>query len=162
MMAYSYSNIYQLPCTGLRFFTVYGPLGRPDMSLFKFTKAVLNNTTVSLFNSGKHIRDFTYIDDVVLGILPIIMKPPKENIPYKCLNIGSGNPTNLKYFLKLIENYLKKTAKIKNVNFQQGDVKKTHADISMIKKNYSFKPMIDITKGIKLFIDWYKKYYNVK
>ena len=162
VMAYSYANIYKLPVTGLRFFTVYGPYGRPDMSLFKFTKAIINNQKISLFNSGDHSRDFTYIDDVVLGISSIINKPSREKIPYKCFNIGSGNPKRLKYFLKLIEKYIGKKSKTKNLPLQKGDVKKTHADIKALHSYSSYKSKIDVKEGVELFIDWYKKYYRVR
>tara|TARA_Y100001970_G_C14155471_1_gene815281 strand:- start:542 stop:1504 length:963 start_codon:yes stop_codon:yes gene_type:complete len=160
VMAYSYSNIYKLPTTALRFFTVYGPFGRPDMSLFKFTKAILNNKKLNLFNSGNHDRDFTYIDDVVKGISFIIDKPSKKSVPYNCFNIGKGKPEKLKLFLQLIEKNLNKKAKINHLPLQVGDVKKTHSSIAALNKYSKYKPQTNIKKGIKLFIDWYKKYYN--
>ena len=160
VMAYSYAHIYKLPTTALRFFTVYGPFGRPDMSLFKFTKAIIENKKIQLFNSGDHIRDFTYIDDIVNGIFSIIKKPSKNNIPYNCFNIGRGKSKKLKYFLNLVEINLGKKGKIKKLPLQLGDVKKTHSSIKLLKKYASYKPKTDIKKGIKKFIDWYKEYYK--
>ena len=162
VMAYSYSNIYKLPSTALRFFTVYGPYGRPDMSLFRFTKAILSNKKISFFNSGDHIRDFTYVDDIVDGISSLISKPSLEIIPYNCFNIGGGKSNKLITFLNLLEINLNKKAKIKNLPLQRGDGKKTHASVKSLQKYSFYKPKINIEKGIKLFIDWYKKYYKVK
>ena len=133
IMAHSYSNIYRLPCTGLRFFTVYGPLGRPDMVLFKFTKAILENKKINLFNYGNHIRDFSYIDDVVNSIEKLIKKPPKSKIPYEIYNIGNNNPQHLKKFLKILEKKLTIKAKVKFQPLQLGDIHKTYA--SMHKLN---------------------------
>ena len=160
VMAYSYSNIYKLPTTALRFFTVYGPFGRPDMSIFKFTKSILSNKKIDLFNSGKHTRDFTCVDDIVEGISAIINKPSKNLIPYNCFNIGSGKPIKLKLFLNLIQSNLGKKAKIKNLPLQLGDVKKTHAGIKLLEKYSFYKPSTPIKKGVKEFINWYKKYYK--
>ena len=162
VMAYSYSNIYNLPITALRFFTVYGPYGRPDMSLFKFTKSIIDNNKINLFNGGDHIRDFTYVDDISSGILGLINKPSVKSIPYNCFNIGSSKPTNLKRFLSIIEKNLGKKAKINNLPIQNGDVKKTHASINLLSKYSSYKPKIGIDKGIKEFVNWYKKYYKQK
>ena len=162
VMAYSYSHIYEIPSTALRFFTVYGPFGRPDMSLFKFAKKILKSEEVPLFNYGDHIRDFTYIEDAVEGIFLILNKPSKDKIPYNCFNIGNGIPNKLKNFLKLIEKNLEKKAKIKNLPLQLGDVKKTHSDISLLKKFSKYQPKTNIKKGIREFIDWYKKHYKIK
>ena len=161
VMAYSYSHIYNIPSTALRFFTVYGPFGRPDMSLFKFAKKILKNEEVPLFNHGDHIRDFTYIDDIVEGIFLILNKPSKDKIPYNCFNIGNGIPYKLKIFLKLIEKNLEKKAKIKNLPLQLGDVRKTHSDISLFKKFSKYQPKTNIKKGIHEFINWYKKHYKI-
>ena len=158
LMAYSYSNIYKLPCTALRLFTVYGPYGRPDMSLFKFAKAMLEKKKIELFNKGHHERDFTYVDDIVNGIMLLILKPPSESIPYKCFNIGKGSSKKLVSFLKVIENYLKIKAKINYLPLQEGDVIKTHADIDSLSKYAGYKPKINIKIGVKNFLDWYKKY----
>ena len=162
IMAHSYSNIYQLPCTGLRFFTVYGPLGRPDMVLFKFTKAILENKKINLFNSGNHVRDFTYIDDVVDGIEKLIKKPPRSKIPYEIYNIGSNNPKHLKEFLKILENKLNIKAKIKYQPLQLGDVHKTHASMNKLNNKIKSKIKIDIEKGIEEFVSWYKEFYNIR
>ncbi len=156
VMAYSFSNIYNLPCTGLRFFTVYGPLGRPDMSLFKFTKNIINNNNINLFNNGNHIRDFTYIDDLIEYINRIILKIPKKNPPFEIYNIGSGKPKHLKYFVKVIENILQKKAKIKYLDMQQGDVHKTHADVSKINTKVGKFEITNFNTGIQKFIDWFK------
>ncbi len=160
VMAYSYSNIYQLPCTGLRFFTVYGPFGRPDMALFKFANIIKNNKTLPLFNKGDHERDFTYIDDIVEGIYSIINRPSKKKIPFNIFNIGKGKANKLKNFLNLIENNLNKKAKVTNLPLQLGDVKKTHSDVSKLKKYSNYRPKTDIIKGIKYFIKWYNQYYK--
>lgn len=162
LMAHSYSNIYGLPCTALRFFTVYGPYGRPDMSLFLFTKSIIKNKKISLFNNGNHERDFTFIDDIIAGIIPVILKPSTKKIPFNCFNIGASKPTNLKYFLNLIETKLQKKSKVKNLPMQPGDVKKTYASVSLLSKYISFKPKTNLKNGINIFIDWYKKYYNIK
>ncbi|MDC0532132.1 NAD-dependent epimerase/dehydratase family protein [Candidatus Pelagibacter ubique] len=160
VMAYSFSNIYKIPTTGLRFFTVFGPYGRPDMALFKFTKKIINNKSIDLFNNGNHVRDFTYIDDIVNGIYKILTKIPKTDIPYEIINIGSGKPRTLNYFLKIIEKVLNKKSKKKYLEYQKGDVLKTSADISKLKKKINFKTNINFEDGIKNFIKWYKKFYS--
>ena len=161
VMAYTYSNIYKIPTTALRFFTVYGPYGRPDMSLFKFTNAISKNKKILLYNSGNHIRDFTYIDDVVEGVLGLIKKPSMRNIPFNCFNIGGGRPHKLNFFLSFIESNLNKKAKIKNLPLQLGDVKKTHASIELLKIYSSYQPKTQLKKGIIKFIKWYKEYFKV-
>ena len=160
IMAYSYSYIYKIPATALRFFTVYGSYGRPDMALSKFTKSILENKKISLFNSGNHTRDFTYVDDIVKGIDSVILKPSKNSIPYNCFNIGGGKPNKLKEFLKIIEINLGKKAKIKNLPLQLGDVKKTHSSVKSLNSYSSYQPTTKINKGIKEFVKWYKKYYK--
>ena len=160
VMAYSYSNIFNLPCTGLRFFTVYGPYGRPDMALFKFTKNILENKKIELFNNGNHARDFTYIDDVINGIFSIINKPKKHKIPYNIFNIGNKNSKKLKEYIKCIEINLGLKAKIKKLPLQKGDIKKTHSDIAKLNLYAGYNPRISIEVGIKKFIDWYKEYYK--
>ena len=161
VMAYSYSNIYKIPITGLRFFTVYGPFGRPDMSLFKFTKATLENKEIQLFNSGNHIRDFTYVDDIVAAIINLIKKPSKSNIPYNIFNIGSSNPQTLKKFINIIEKNLQKKVKFRNLPLQKGDVIKTHANTNNLKKHIKYKPKVNIEEGVLKFIKWYLKYYKI-
>ena len=161
VMAHAYSNIYKLPCTGLRFFTVYGPMGRPDMSLFKFSNAMIKNKKIELYNKGNHYRDFTYVDDIVISISKLLTNPSNSQIPYDIFNIGSSKPYYLKKFLSLIEENLSKKAKIKFLKIQQGDVHKTHADINKLKEKIKYSPKTNIKTGIKLFIDWYKTYYNI-
>ena len=161
VMAHSYSYIYKLPCTGVRFFTVYGPFGRPDMALFKFTKNILNNQPIELYNKGKHFRDFTYIDDIVDGVYSLIKKQSKKNIPYEIFNIGNGTPKKLLDYLKYIEKNLKKKSKTKRLPLQVGDVVKTHSNINKLKKYTGYKPKTNIKIGIEKFIDWYKDYYKI-
>ena len=159
VMAYSYSYIHKIKITGLRFFTVYGPFGRPDMALFKFTKSINESKFLNLFNNGNHTRDFTYIDDVTESILKIIDKPSKNKAPFQVYNIGSNNPKKLKEFLKIIEKILEKKSKFNNKPLQKGDIQKTHADISKLYKKINYLPKTSLNKGIKNFINWYKKYY---
>lgn len=162
VMAYPYSHNYKIPITALRFFTVYGPYGRPDMSLFKFVDKILKNKPIELFNHGNHTRDFTYIDDIVTSINKVIMKPPKQKIPFRILNIGSNNPKKLSEFVNLIENNLNiKSKKIKK-EFQIGDVKSTHANIDNLKKITKYNPSTDLNTGIRKFVLWFKKYYNIE
>ena len=162
VMAYAYSNIYKIKCTALRFFTIYGPFGRPDMSLFRFTKGIVNNKKIKIYNYGQHSRDFTYIDDVVDGITSVIKKPSKNKIPFNIFNIGNGNPKRLLDYLKQIEDKLNKKAKIDSLPLQIGDIKKTHSNISSLKKYTKYKPKTNIKLGIGKFIDWYKYYYKIK
>lgn len=175
LMAHSYASLYQLPCTGLRFFTVYGPFGRPDMALFKFTKAMLEDKPIDVYNHGKMIRDFTYVDDIIQGIICVIDKPASSNpswsgdkpdpatsyAPYRIYNIGNHTPVLLEEFITAIEQALGKTA-IKNyLPMQQGDVPSTYADISSFMDDFNFKPMTGIQDGINSFIKWYREYYKV-
>ena len=161
VMAHSYSNIYKLPCTAVRFFTVYGSFGRPDMALFKFTKNIISNKSIELFNKGNHIRDFTYIDDIVDGIYLLIKKHPKNKIPFDIFNIGNGSPKKLMQYVKQIELNLNRKAKIKKLPLQPGDVTKTHADINKLKIKTNYKPKTTLKKGLAHFIEWYKEYYKV-
>ena len=160
VMAYSYANIYNLPCTGVRFFTVYGPYGRPDMAIFKFTKNILDRNFINLFNYGKHVRDFTYIDDIVDGIENVIKKIPKNKIPFKIYNIGNGKPRKLLEYLKIIEKSLNKKAKVKKMPLQIGDIVKTHADVNLLKKETGYRAKTNIEEGIKNFLEWYLWYYK--
>ena len=160
IMAYPYSLNYKIPMTGLRFFTVYGPYGRPDMALFKFVKNIISNKSIDLYNNGNHQRDFTYIDDVTTSIIKVLNKIPKPQEPFNILNIGSNNPKKLINFVNIIESILKKKAKKNNLKFQIGDVKKTHANINKIKKLINYSPRTNLTNGINNFIDWYKKFYK--
>ena len=161
VMAYAYSNINKLACTGLRFFTVYGPYGRPDMALFKFVDSINKSKSISLYNKGDHIRDFTYVDDVVKSIEKLIQKPSNKKIPYDIFNIGCSKPQTLKKFVKLIEDNLGKKAKIKFLGLQKGDVHKTHASIKKLEKKIGFDAKTNIEEGIKKFIEWYKYYYQI-
>ena len=168
LMAHSYSHIHRLPSTGLRFFTVYGPWGRPDMALFLFTDAIKNNKKIKLFNSGNMVRDFTYIDDIVNSIFKLIKKIPKKidtnkkkQSPFRVLNIGSNNPINIKKYIKYIEHYLNKKAKKINYPMQKGDVKYTHANLDKLKKTIKLKKVrTKIQTGIYNFIKWHNKYYG--
>jgi UDP-glucuronate 4-epimerase len=155
VISYAYSNIYKIPCTGLRFFTVYGPLGRPDMSLFSFTKNIINKKEINIFNKGNHYRDFTYIDDCVAAIVKIINKPSKQAIPNQIFNVGKGHSVKLLYFIKLIETYLNLKARKIFFGLQKGDVQKTHSDIRKIKNSINFKPKTGIELGVKKFTNWY-------
>ena len=171
LMAHAYSSLYKLPTTGLRFFTVYGPWGRPDMALFLFTKKILSKKPIYVFNNGDHVRDFTYIDDIVDGIFSITKKKfinknkkndPSESLcPYRIINIGNNRPVPLMKYIKVLESELgiKSTKLFKPL--QKGDIRKTNASIVKIKKLYNYNPRTTVEKGIKNFIGWYKKYYNV-
>ena len=173
LMAHAYSNLYKLPTTGLRFFTVYGPWGRPDMALFKFTKNIIENKTIDVYNNGLHKRDFTYISDIVDGIMKIIMRPAEPNpywnsnepdpgtssSPWRIFNIGNSQPRSLMEYIAEIEKNLNKKAKINFLPLQPGDVYETHANIDNLIKDYSYMPKVNIQEGIYNFIDWYKNFY---
>lgn len=175
LIAHSYSHLFKLPTTGLRFFTVYGPWGRPDMSLFLFTKNILNRKPINVFNRGDHIRDFTYIDDVVDGILKAndrifkknrIKSAPSFNAgsgiaPFEIFNIGNSKPIKLMKFIDLIEKKLNLTAKIKFLPMQKGDIKQTFANINKAKKILKFKPKTSTKKGVSNFVDWYLEYFKI-
>ena len=162
LMAHSYSHLFKLPTTGLRFFTVYGPWGRPDMALFLFTKAIKENKKIRLFNSGDMIRDFTHIDDITTSIEKLINKIPnsKKNTPHRVLNIGSSNPIKLKKYISILENVLNNKAKKKNLPMQQGDIKHTHANVKKLIKLIRFKPNTKVEKGIKNFVNWFNESYD--
>ena len=161
VIAYSYSNIFNLPCTALRFFTVYGPYGRPDMSLFKFTKSIIEEKEIELFNRGNHYRDFTYVDDVAYSVIKLIKNKPLNKIPFEIYNIGNSKPHYLIKFLELIEKNLFKKSKIKLIELQKGDVHKTHADINKLVRRIKFRPRTSVQKGINSFVKWYKEYFNI-
>jgi len=175
LMAHTYSHLYGLPTTGLRFFTVYGPWGRPDMALFLFTDAILNNKTINVFNNGKMKRDFTFVDDIVEGVTRLLNNPPKENrewdkekadpatssAPYKLYNIGNNNPVDLMDYIETIEKKLGKIAKKNFLPMQDGDVPATYADVTDLIEDVGFKPQTTINEGIGKFIDWYKEYYKI-
>ena len=171
-MAHSYSNIWKIPITMLRFFTVYGPWGRPDMALFKFTKGILSNKKIDIYNNGKMYRDFTYIDDIVNGMILLIKKIPKLNkkiryqndslspvAPFRILNIGNTKKVYLLDFLRQIEKELGKKAIRNYMPLQKGDVKQTLSNSYLLKRITGYNPRTNYKFGIKRFIDWYKKYY---
>jgi UDP-glucuronate 4-epimerase len=176
LMAHSYSHLFDLPTTGLRFFTVYGPYGRPDMALYIFVKNILNEMPINVHGHGKMLRDFTYIDDIINGIVKIIPSEPskqplgfnnKDNVslssaPWSIINIGNNNPVKLSYFIELIEKNLNKKALKKYIDFQPGDVIATAADITKINTQFDFIPKTKIEEGIPKFINWYKSFYNIQ
>ena len=160
LMAYTYSHLYNLPVTGLRFFTVYGPWGRPDMAMFLFTDAITKGKTLKVFNSGDLERDFTYVDDIVHGISAVVEKKASEKAPmYNLYNIGKSEPVNLLSFIEEIENQLDRKAKKEFMPMQPGDVDKTWADSSPIMQHYDYKPSVEIKEGIQKYLKWYKSYY---
>ena len=175
LMAHTYASLYNMPCTGLRFFTVYGPWGRPDMALFLFTKAVLENRPIDVFNYGKMKRDFTYIDDIVEGVVRVIDRIPKPNpgwsgdnpdsatsyAPYRLYNIGNNNPVELMKFIEVLEDCLGMKAQKNFMPLQAGDVPATYADVDDLIRDVGFKPATTIEAGIKKFVEWYKEYYKV-
>lgn len=169
LMAHSYSHLYNIPTTGLRFFTVYGPYGRPDMAYFSFTKKILAGEPINVFNNGDMQRDFTYIDDIVNGIIRIINKAPSPQhstittatAPYKIYNIGNNQPVTLRRFVTAIEDACGKKAQENLLPMQAGDVPITYADIDELVEDIGFKPETSIEEGIKRFVDWYKQYYSV-
>jgi UDP-glucuronate 4-epimerase len=175
LMAHSYSNLYKLPTTGLRFFTVYGPYGRPDMALFKFTKNILEGRSIDVFNYGKHRRDFTYIDDIVEGVIRIIdcTAEPNSNwdaanpdpgtscSPYRIYNIGNQTPVELMRYIEVIEDCLGKKADTNLLPMQPGDVPDTWADTQDLFNKVGYKPLTPIEEGVKHFVDWYRDFYKV-
>ena len=162
IMAESYNTIYKLKSTGLRFFTVYGPYGRPDMSLYKFCDAIHYKKNIYLYNNGKHLRDFTYVDDVIKSILIIVKKYDFRVKKHKIFNICSNNPKSLKFFLRNIEKNFKGKTKVVYLKKQKGDVYKTHGDNQNLIKFTKFKKFTSLEEGIVRFIDWYKKYHKVR
>ena len=175
LMAHTYSHLYNLPTTGLRFFTVYGPWGRPDMALFLFTKAILSGQPIDVFNYGKMRRDFTYIDDIVEGVIRVIDNIPQPNpswssdapdpgtskAPYKIYNIGNNQPVELMHFIEVLEDCLGKKAEKNLLPLQLGDVPATYADVEDLINDVGFKPNTPIEVGIERFVAWYRSYYHV-
>lgn len=173
LIAHSYSHIYNLKTTGLRFFTVYGPWGRPDMAIFIFTKKILAGETITLFNNGNHARDFTYIDDIVEGIKKTIdrknfsktskkiLSVNSSRAPWDIFNLGNNNPTELTDIIKILEKKIGIKAKVKLGPLQKGDVPKTFADIETEKKLISFNPKVEIDEGISNFVDWFRGFYSI-
>jgi UDP-glucuronate 4-epimerase len=176
LMAHTYSHLYQLPCTGLRFFTVYGPWGRPDMALFLFTKAILENKPIQVFNHGKMQRDFTYIDDIIEGVVRVMGRLPAANpdwsgdapdpgtsyAPYKLYNIGNNNPVQLIKFIEVIEAALGKRATKEFMDLQPGDVVATYADVDDLTQDVGFKPATPIEVGVARFVEWYTQFYDTR
>jgi UDP-glucuronate 4-epimerase len=174
LMAHTYSHLYKLPTTGLRFFTVYGPWGRPDMALFKFTKNILEEKPIDVFNHGKHTRDFTYIDDIVEGIIKTIDKPATinenwnseqpdpatSNAPWRIYNIGNNKPVQLMDYIQALEKSLGKKAIINYLPLQPGDVPDTFADTNNLKLKFDYKPSTSVFEGVSNFVKWYKNYYQ--
>ena len=160
IMAYCYSNLYNIKIIGLRFFTVYGPLGRPDMAYYKFTKKILNNEKIDLYNKGIHSRDFTYIDDAINSILLLRKNLKKIETNFEIFNIGASNPIKLSRFISILEKYIGKKARKKKISFQKGDVFKTSASISKLKKITGYRPKVGINEGIEKFISWYRHYHK--
>lgn len=175
LMAHTYSHLFNLPTTGLRFFTVYGPWGRPDMALFLFTKNILNNKPIDVFNHGHHRRDFTYIDDIVEGVIRTLdhvatpnddwsslsPDPASSQAPYRLYNIGSNNPVELLRYIEILEHCLGKKAEKNLLPMQAGDVPETYADVDLLIKDVDYKPDTPIEEGIKRFVAWYREYYQV-
>ncbi|KXI28524.1 NAD-dependent epimerase [Paraglaciecola hydrolytica] len=174
LMAHTYSHLYELPTTGLRFFTVYGPWGRPDMALFKFTQAILKNQAIDVYNFGNHRRDFTYIDDIVKGIILSLDQnvcgnkawngqhpdPSTSKAPWKIYNIGAQTPVNLLEFIETLETALGKTAQKNLLPMQAGDVPDTYADVSALNIDVGYNPSTNLVDGIGQFVSWYKKFYG--
>ena len=175
LMAHTYSHLYKLPTTGLRFFTVYGPWGRPDMALFKFTDAILSGKKIQVFNYGKHRRDFTYIDDIVEGVVRVLDKPAESNpnwsgeapdpgsslAPWRVYNIGNNSPVELMDYISAIEDSLGIKVEKELLPLQPGDVPDTFADVDDLVRDFDYKPSINVKEGVEKFIDWYKEYNNL-
>lgn len=175
LMAHTYSHLYRIPSTGLRFFTVYGPWGRPDMALFLFTKAILNGEPITVFNHGKMRRDFTYIDDIIEGVWRVTQRIPEPNpqwsgdhpdpssspAPYRIYNIGNNNTVELEYFIQVLEETLGKKAVRNYMDIQPGDVPATYADVDDLMRDTGFRPSTPIEVGIQRFVEWYRSYHNV-
>lgn len=174
LMAHSYSKLYNLPTTGLRFFTVYGPWGRPDMALFLFTKAILEGKPIDVFNNGEMSRDFTYVDDIVEGVLRVLDNPPEPDkkwsgvrpspasspVPYKIYNIGNSSPVRLMDFIEAIEAALGKEAQKNYLPLQKGDVPATWADTTDLEKSFGYRPATPVREGIERFVEWYRNFYG--
>jgi UDP-glucuronate 4-epimerase len=175
LMAHCYAHLYQLPCTGLRFFTVYGPWGRPDMALFIFTKAILEGKPIEVFNEGRMKRDFTYVDDIAEGVIRTLDHPAKadptwsgdrptpetSSAPARIYNIGNHRPVALQHFIEVLERALGKKAEKKLMPLQPGDVPATYADIDDLTRDVGFKPTTSIEDGIPRFVKWYREFYRV-
>jgi UDP-glucuronate 4-epimerase len=176
MMAHSYAHLYGIPCTGLRFFTVYGPWGRPDMALFLFTKAILAGEPIKVFNHGKHKRSFTYVDDIVEGVIRTLDQPASanpgwngmtpdsatSNIPYRIFNIGNEQPVELLRYIEVLEQCLGRKAKMEMLPLQAGDVPDTEADVSELISSVGYRPVVSVETGVRNFVEWYLAYHATK
>lgn len=165
LMAYTYSHLYGIPATGLRFFTVYGPYGRPDMAYFGFTRKILAGEAIQVFNNGDLYRDFTYVEDVVQAITRMLPCPPRKDekgVPNRVYNIGNNHPENLLRFIQVLEDCLHLKAKKRLMPMQAGDVYQTYADVTDLIQDFSFSPKTSIDQGLTQFTDWYKKYYHIE
>jgi UDP-glucuronate 4-epimerase len=176
LMAHTYSHLYRLPTTGLRFFTVYGPWGRPDMALFKFTEAIIAGKPIEVFNFGQHRRDFTFIDDIVSGVIQVLDRPAQPNsawsgntpdlgtssAPWRIYNIGNSSPVDLMEYIAAIEIALGSKAKLNMLPLQAGDVPDTYANIQDLEEQFHFRPITPVRDGIKYFVDWYLDHYKIK
>ena len=175
LMAHTYSYLYQLPTTGLRFFTVYGPWGRPDMALFKFTKNIIEGKPIDVFKHGRHTREYTYIDDIVEGVIKTLDSPASSNVnwnsnqpdpatskaPWQIYNIGNNKPVKLMNYIDALENILEKKAKINFLSLQPGDVPDTYANVDKLNKRFNYKPTTSVFQGVSRFVEWYKDYYKI-
>ncbi|HEB95863.1 MAG TPA: NAD-dependent epimerase [Sedimenticola thiotaurini] len=175
LMAHTYSHLFGIPTTGLRFFTVYGPWGRPDMALFKFTRAILEGRPIDVFNYGRHRRDFTYIDDIVEGVIRVLDRVPGPNpdwsgdapdpasskAPYRLYNIGNNQPVELMHYIEVLEQCLGRTAEKNLLPLQPGDVPDTYADVEELVRDTGYKPSTSVEQGVQRFVEWYRGYYGV-
>jgi len=175
LMAHSYAHLYRLPCTGLRFFTVYGPWGRPDMAMFKFTKNIIEDRPIQVFNNGNMVRDFTYIDDIIEGVARVIDRPAqpdpswdgaapdpaRSNAPYRIYNIGNSRPIQLMRYIEVLEQCVGKKARIEVLPMQAGDVQATMADVTELESAVGYRPSTPVEVGVPRFVEWYKAYYRV-
>ena len=164
LMAYAYSKLYQIPLTGLRFFTVYGPMGRPDMAYFKFAKKIMAGEPIQIYNNGDMLRDFTYIDDIVTGVENILCNPPAKDengAAYKIYNIGNNKPEKLMDYIAVLEKCLGREAQKEYLPMQPGDVYETYADVSELMQDYGFKPSTTIEEGLSRFAEWFLEYYTI-
>ena len=174
LMAHAYAHLYSLPATGLRFFTVYGPWGRPDMALFKFTQGILEGRAIPVYNRGQMVRDFTYIDDIVNGVVRVIDQPPKfarppgeqqeahSCVPWRIYNIGNSRRVQLMDYISELEKALGKKAQLDLLPMQDGDVPVTEADVTALEADFGYRPQVHVAEGIAQFIDWYREYYGVQ
>ncbi|MGA8262224.1 MAG: NAD-dependent epimerase [Arenicellales bacterium] len=175
LMAHTYAHLYGIPATGLRFFTVYGPWGRPDMALFKFTRGILAGEEIPVYNEGRMVRDFTYIDDIVEGLVRVLDRPPAPNpdwsgddpdpasssAPYRIYNIGNSRPVELMHYIAVIERCLGKKARLELLPMQDGDVPATFADVTALEADFGYKPRTTVEDGVGRFVEWYREYYEV-